>query len=250
MPGIKPLNKNFPLPFTGFSKNTFKFFSDIEKNNNSDWFSSNRSVYDNYIVEPSRAFVNSIGQFFNYVNPSIRTEPKFNKTLMRISNDMRFSKKNPYKNYFLIHFGRFKMDSEFYVYIDKKGIEYGIFLNNSIDDGLYFNQNVLSNRKEIIKTFKNYKLNNKFSFYSFKKDSKLLAEKFNAEKDFDVFERTKYILLQKSLLKKEKIVCKTDFLNEAVKTFSRLYPLYCFAISPRPLKFLNDFEERIGVAFD
>ncbi len=245
---IKPFSKNLPPPFTGFSKNTFKFLQEIEKNNNSDWFNSNRSIYDNYIVEPSRAFVNSIGQFFNHVNPSIRTEPKFNKTLMRISNDMRFSKQKPYKNYFLIHFGRFKMDSEFYVYINKKGIEYGIFLNNSVDNDLYFNQNLLSNRKEITKIFKHYKLNNKFSFYSFKKDSKLLAEKFNAENDFDIFEKTKYILLQKSLLKNEKVIYKADFLNEAIKTFSRLYPLYCFAISPRPLKLLNDFEERMGVA--
>ena len=158
MPGIKPLNKNLFSPFTGFSKNTFKFFYEIEKNNNSGWFNSNRFVYDNYIVEPSRAFVSSIAQFFNHLNPSIRTEPKFNKTLMRISNDMRFSKKKPYKNYFLIHFGRFKMDSEFYVYIDKRGIEYGIFLNNSINDDLYFNQNLLSNRKEINKIFKDYKL--------------------------------------------------------------------------------------------
>ena len=247
MPGIKPLNKNLFSPFTGFSKNTFKFFYEIEKNNNSGWFNSNRFVYDNYIVEPSRAFVSSIAQFFNHLNPSIRTEPKFNKTLMRISNDMRFSKKKPYKNYFLIHFGRFKMDSEFYVYIDKRGIEYGIFLNNSINDDLYFNQNLLSNRKEINKIFKDYKLNNKFSFYSFKKDSELIAEKFNTQKDFDIFEKTRYILLQKSLLKKEKLIYEADFLNEAVKTFSHLYPLYCFAISPQPLKLLNDFEERMGV---
>jgi uncharacterized protein (TIGR02453 family) len=248
MPGIVSLNKDQSLPFRGFSRSTFKFFGEIEKNNNSGWFNSNRSIYDNYIVEPARAFVNSTGQFFNHVNPSIRTEPKFNKTLMRISNDMRFSKKQPYKNYFLIHFGRFKMDSEFYVYIDKKGIEYGLFLNNSIDDDLHLNSNLLAYRKEIIKTFKDYKLNNLFSLYTFKKDTELLVEKFNAEKDFNIFEKVKYILLQKSLPKKEKIIYKPEFLNEAIRTFSRLYPLYCYAISPQPLKLLNDFEERIGVA--
>ena len=247
MPRIKLLDDN-PSQFKGFSKNTFKFLRELEKNNSVNWFSANRSSYDQYIVNPSRAFVSSISQFFNHLNPSIRTEPKFNKTLMRISNDMRFSKGKPYKNYFLIHFGRFKMDSEFYVYIDKKGIEYGVFLNNSFDEDLYFNQNLFSNRTEIMKTFKKYKLNDVFSLYSFKKDSELLSARFNAEKNFELFANTKYILLQKSLLKKEKIIFAPEFLNETIKTFSRLYPLYCFAISPRPIKLLNEFEDRMGIA--
>ncbi len=61
------------------------------------------------------------------------------------------------------------MDSEFYVYIDKKGIKYGVFLNNSIDNDLYFNQSISSDRTEIIKAFKKYKFNNIFNLYSFKK---------------------------------------------------------------------------------
>ena len=248
MPGVKLPAESPASLFNGFSKNTFKFLIDLEKNNNIKWFNSNRSSYDEYIVKPSRAFVNSIGQFFNHLNPSIRTEPKFNKTLMRISNDMRFSKANPYKNYFLIHFGRFKMDSEFYIYIDKKGIEYGVFLNNSEDDELFFNQSLSSYRTEIVKTFKKYKLNNIFSLYSFKKDSELLSARFNAENKFELLTDIKYILLQKSLLKKDKIIFSSEFLTETIKTFSRLYPLYCFAISPQPLKLLNEFEDRMGVA--
>ena len=46
------------------------------------------------------------------------------------------------------------MDSEFYVYMDKKGIEYGVFINNSSGDDLYFNKNLPNNRKEIIKLLK------------------------------------------------------------------------------------------------
>jgi Conserved hypothetical protein (DUF2461) len=234
--------------FKGFSKNTFLFFRNLEKNNNAGWFIENRSGYENYIVNPSRSFVNSIGQFFNQLNPSIRTEPKFNKTLMRISKDMRFAKGEPYKNYFLIHFGRFKMDSEFYVYMDKKGIEFGVFLNNTLGDDLYLSKNLPRYKKEIIKTFKDYRINKIFSLYTFSKNSELLKEKFNAEKDFDIFEVTKYILLQRSLSKKEKILYSPEFLNETIKTFSSLYPVYCFAISPQPLKLLNDFDERMGAA--
>lgn len=241
------MSKTLP-PFDGFSKELFKFFKDLEKNNSVKWFNENRSRYDDYLVTPSKSFIVSIGEFFNQLNPSIRTEPKFNKTLMRINKDMRFAKGAPYKNYFLIHFGRFKMDSEFYVYFDKEGVDYGIFLNNSGEEDLYFNQNLKRFKKQIIQVFKDYKLNNKFRLMELKREPTLVKEKFNAQKDFDILENTKYLLLEKSYLKDEKIIYSVNLVTELIKIFSVLYPVYCFAISPQPMKLLKFFEENLGTA--
>jgi len=112
--------KNEIEHFKGFFKESFLFLNDLAKNNNTDWFAQNKHRYDDFIVKPAKSFVNDIAPYFNNLSTSIRTEPKFNKTLMRINKDMRFAKGSPYKTYFLIHFGRFKMDSEFYVYLDGK----------------------------------------------------------------------------------------------------------------------------------
>ena len=105
-------------PFVGFHPEAFKFLKGLERNNNNGWFTSQRENYENHLVLPAKSFITSIAPFFDHLNPTIRTEPKFNKTIMRISNDMRFSKGDPYRNYLLVHFGKFKMDSEFYLYFD------------------------------------------------------------------------------------------------------------------------------------
>ena len=129
-------------PFTGFPKELFKFLADLEKNNNTEWFYKYKDIYQEYLVTPCRSFVSDIGSFFNLLNPSIRTEPKFNKTLIRINKDMRFTKGEPYRNHFLIHFDRFKMDSEFFVYLDKNIVEYGLFINATKGNDLYFGGNI------------------------------------------------------------------------------------------------------------
>ncbi len=236
--------------FTGFQKQAFLFLKNLEKEkyNNIEWFSKNRNIYQDHIVTPSKAFVQAIAQFFNHLNPSIRTEPKFNKTLMRINNDMRFSKGMPYKTYFLIHFGRFKMDSEFYVYLDKSGISYGIFINNSNGDELYFNANFDRFNKEIINACGKFGINNNFRLSELNKGPELKNLKFNAGKDLGLLRDTKYFLLEKQITLTDKLTFSADLLTAAVKSFSRLYPMYCFSISPNPLKLIDEFEERMGVA--
>lgn len=240
--------KNSPKRFNGFDKGVFKFFSDLEKNNNLEWFSKNRDRYREVLVAPARSYVESIGEFFNHLNPAIRTEPKFNKTLMRINKDMRFARGAPYRNYFLIHFGRFKIDSEFYVYFDRHGISYGMFLNNSGGDDMHFNENLEKFKNEIISVFNNYSLNNKLGLHTFDKEVSVIQKRFNINNHFEKFAETKFILLEKILPAKRKIVTSPDFLAESIKLFSSLYPLYCFAISPDPLKLLGSFEERMGAA--
>jgi uncharacterized protein (DUF2461 family) len=237
-------------PFSGFSKDIFKFLGELEKdkNNNTDWFAKNRVRYDENIVLPAKSFVTTMGQFFNHLNPAIRTEPKFNKTIMRINKDMRFAKGGPYRNYFLIHFGRFKMDSEFFVYFDKNGIEYGLFLNNTQGDELYLNQNISTRGKDIMACCERFKIDNKFDLYELYKDDGIVIPKFKTKKNFDAFSKMKLIILKKNIDPGNKLSISPDFLTEAIKTFSNLYPLYCFAISPNPLKLVQDFDDRMGIA--
>ncbi len=236
-------------PFSGFTKKIFSFFSRLEKNNNTVWFNENRSVYEKELVAPAKSFVASIAPFFNQLNPSIRTEPKFNHTLMRINKDMRFAKGAPYKNYFLIHFGRFKMDSEFYVFLDKSGVTFGMFLNNTSGDEPYFNQNSKRFRNEIIETSRKYRINNKFDLLTFAKNEPVLVKSnYSFIKNYDEMIELNYILIEKSMDKSDKKLFSSDFLVETIREFSMLYPIYCFAISPDPLKLIAEFEEGMGAA--
>lgn len=237
--------------FTGFKPDAFKFLSDLSKdrNNNKEWFAKNRERYDNNLVLQAKSFITSIGQFFNHLNPSIRTEPKFNETIMRINRDMRFAKGGPYRGSLLIHFGRFKSDSEFFVYLDKNGIEYGLFLNNTHEDeGLYFKQNLLTRSSEIIACCERFKINNRYDLYELRKEKDAIYRKFKVNKCITELSKMKYIIIKKDISIEKKLCFSPDIVTEAIRTFSNLYPLYCFSSSPEPMRLVEDFDDRMGVA--
>ncbi|MDR3665410.1 MAG: DUF2461 family protein [Ignavibacteriaceae bacterium] len=233
--------------FEGFHPGAFKYLRGLGKNNNARWFAEHRDEYEEHLVLPAKSFITAVAPFFNQVNPGIRTEPKFNQTIMRISNDMRFSKGDPYKDYFLIHFGRFKMDSEFYLYFDKAGISFGLFLNSTEGEELYFKRNLNEYEKEIKELFIKYKLNGKFGLHSINKKPELVINKFKAERDFNKLKEVKHILLEIGIGLENKQIYTSEILTRTIKVYSSLYPLYCFAITPDPLKYLEAFEENMGV---
>ena len=91
--------------FTGFSKDTIKFFDGLRKNNNKDWFEQHRDMYENSVLEPSKAFVVAMGARLRAIAPRIIAVPKVNKSLFRINRDTRFSlNKSPYKTNLGIYF--------------------------------------------------------------------------------------------------------------------------------------------------
>jgi uncharacterized protein (TIGR02453 family) len=233
-------------PFEGFSKETFKFLTDLENNNTIKWFNENKDRYQENLVKPAKAFVQELAPFLNQLNPAIRSEPKFNKTLMRLNKDMRFAKGAPYRTYFLIHFGRFKMDSEFFVYFSPGEYQIGMFLNNTNGDGLHFKENFQNHKKEIREVFKQYELDNKYSLYKLQKEPVRIKAKFDSSKHIDLFEDLDYILLQKVNQPGLSKVYSGNFIVETIKIISALYPIYCFAISPQPLKELEKFEQNFG----
>lgn len=79
-------------------KSTFQFLTDLNKNNNRDWFTENKSIYD-------KAHQNLVS-FTDELLAEMRKHDHIEtasgkKALMRIYRDTRFSKdKTPYKNHF------------------------------------------------------------------------------------------------------------------------------------------------------
>ncbi|MDZ7765025.1 MAG: DUF2461 family protein [Melioribacteraceae bacterium] len=219
------------MVFKGFSEELFRFLKDLEKNNTVEWFRNNRQRYEEYLVEPSRAYVTEVAPFLNRINPAIRTEPKFNQTLMRLNKDMRFAKGSPYKNYFLIHFGRFKLDSEFFLYFEPNQTDLGIFINNTDGDQLYFKQNYIRYKKEIVEIFNRNKLNNKVYLQQMdNKRPETVLKKFDANKHIEKLGNYKYILIQLTNFTQQKVY-SDNLLPLSIETFTKLYPLLCFSYS-------------------
>ncbi len=231
--------------FNGFSKNLFGFLTDLEKNNSVEWFHDNKERYRKFLVEPAKAFINDLAPFLNQINPAIRSEPKFNQTIMRLNKDMRFVKGDPYRAFLLLHFGRFKLDSEFFLYFEPDDYEIGLFINNGKEENLYFKKNVTKFKKEIISIFSKNKLNDRLSMYELNNEATPLIKKFNAEKHYDKLIETGMIILHMNNKPSLKTVYSSEIVPEMMKMITMLYPLYCFAISSQPLKELQKFEDNL-----
>lgn len=238
--------KSQDLRFAGFDSEIFNFLSDLKKYNKVEWFRNNRERYQKYLVEPAKLFIVEIAPFLNRLNPAIRTEPKFNETIMRLNKDMRFSKGEPYRTFLLIHFGRFKLDSEFYLYFSPDGAELGMFINNKKGNNLFFIENARKFEKEIKDVCRKYNINGNFKLSDLEDEMSIVSKNFNAEKDYSTMCKIDYILLERKKELSPKILFSIKIIDEMISMILQLYPLYCFAISPQPIKLLQKFEDDFG----
>jgi uncharacterized protein (TIGR02453 family) len=232
------------IKFNGYFPETFEFLSKLSKNNSKKWFDKHRNKYEEYILDPSTNFVLEIKQFFNFVNQEIIAEPKFNKSFVRINKDMRFAKK-PYKDYFLIRFGKKKWDSEFFLVINQDDIGVGLFINNEKKEDTLFTSNIINYPEEFIQYSKKYLIDKKFDVYELMKMEKLVKG-FKAEKDMEKLLEIKYFLIRKSYPCDKKVIFSRRFFIEIFKIYSQLYPVYLYATSNTLLNDIKEYDEKVG----
>jgi Conserved hypothetical protein (DUF2461) len=233
--------------FNGFFKETFEFFAELYTHNSVTWFKRHRKDYEEYLMNPARAFVTSIGPFIKFINPTFDTEPKFNRTLVRLNRDMRFAKK-PYKNFFLIRFGKGKWDSELFLYLDRNGIELGAFVNNEKKDGhRRFEENISTYSSIFLETCKTFKIGGEFSAYELRNGTEPISERFNPKRDHAKFNGIDYLIFGKELKKSDPTICSKSLLALAMKIYNRLYPLYIFSTSDNALSECENYSSRIGL---
>ena len=81
-----------------FTPAFFKFFEQLEKHNNKEWFDANRSTYEKEVKEPFKKLVTLILNELAKDQPDILKDAS--KSIFRINRDIRFAKdKSPYKNH-------------------------------------------------------------------------------------------------------------------------------------------------------
>jgi len=114
--------------FTGFPPEALKFFRALEKNNNRDWFESNKQMYLLKVRQPMEQLVAAVGSHMMRFAPAYVKEP--NKAIYRIYRDTRFSAdKTPYKTHIGALFTRPDLPKNesagFYVALSAKAVSFG-----------------------------------------------------------------------------------------------------------------------------
>ncbi len=92
--------------FDGLPADYFKFFNELKKNNNREWFNDNKQRFRASVQEPLAGFVEAMAPRLKKITKHIVADPRLNGgSVFRIYKDVRFSKdKTPYKTHGAVQF--------------------------------------------------------------------------------------------------------------------------------------------------
>ncbi len=117
--------------FNGFSPRFFKFFRELSKNNDRDWFNANKDRYKAEVVQPISEFIEALAPKLEKVSKYYVADPRPNGgSMFRIYRDVRFSKdKRPYKENAGVRLrharGKDAHAPGFYIHLSPKEVFYG-----------------------------------------------------------------------------------------------------------------------------
>jgi uncharacterized protein (TIGR02453 family) len=84
--------------FSSFSPKALTFLRQLKRHNDREWFTANRTTYDDELLAPLRLLVEELDVRCASLSPEIVGNPK--RSIFRIHRDVRFSKdKSPYKTH-------------------------------------------------------------------------------------------------------------------------------------------------------
>ena len=120
------------VPFRGFDRSLLEFLEILQANNNRDWFTQNKNVYERDVLDPCLAFISAMSEPLEDIAPHFRAVPKrTGGSLMRIYRDTRFARdKRPYKTNVGIQFrhelGKDVHAPGYYFHIDPREVFLGV----------------------------------------------------------------------------------------------------------------------------
>jgi uncharacterized protein (TIGR02453 family) len=225
------IKNNLPQKcFTGFSVQSIRFLEDVSSLNSKMWFADNRSLYEQFLLEPFRDLVTDLGASMLKIDPGFEVRPQINKTISGIFRDTRFSKdKKMFKRAMWLTFKRPSRDWKdapayfFELMIDsyRYGLGYYSASRSTMDT---FRRAIDENQKEFLKAISFQKLN---PFIELKGDKyKRSIGCDHPEIIQDWYQRKSFYLVRNKPI--NNILFSSRLTNDVLGCFSTLAPLYKF----------------------
>jgi len=207
---------------------TFKFFKELKKNNNKEWFHANKMRYS-AIREGFIQFLESVYPYLCEFDPELKGID-IRKSVFRVNRDIRFSKdKSPYKiqmGAYLAKGGRKSTQAGYYLHIEPGNsfIAGGSYCPPSdilkkIRSEIYYN---VKEFKSIINS-KNFK-----SHFGNIQGSKLVRPPVGFPKDFEEIDLLKFKDYTIFYPVNDKTVMNPSFPDRAIEIFEEMNPFNDF----------------------
>jgi uncharacterized protein (TIGR02453 family) len=88
-----------------FTRETFRFFRDLGRNNRKIWMDANRERYQQFVVQPFRRLLEELSPAVLQLDPRFDTTGRTGANFSRINRDIRFAKdKTPYRTQMYLKF--------------------------------------------------------------------------------------------------------------------------------------------------
>jgi len=204
----------------------FSFLSELEQNNNRDWFNTNKSRYQESL-EYFRQFAGKLLNGISSFDPSLgNLEPK--DTIFRIYKDVRFSKdKSPYKTHFgcwMAKGGRKSTDAGYYFHLEpeKSFLAAGVWMPPKEQLSL-IRQEIVFHPDAYLEVINDPLL--RVNFERGGKEDMLKKGPVGYDKDFIHLEEIKYKHYIYSRNFSDGEILDTSLTRMAVEDYKKLYPL-------------------------
>lgn len=201
-------------------KSTFKFLKDIAKNNNREWFNSNKDYYKE-AHENVKSFLSALEIEMN------KTDVIEKAKLFRIYRDVRFSKdKTPYKSHFALFLkreGAFRRGGYYLGIQPGNSMIAGGFWKPESKDLKLIRDHISADHKPLMKILKAKKFKDLFGQLE-GEQLKKIPRGFDADHPAADLLRHKQFLVHRKM--KDSDVTSPQFLKEVVKSWKGIRPYF------------------------
>ncbi len=227
-----------PVPKASFTKDTFRFFRELERNNHKPWMDENRHRYREYIVQPCRRFLEDLAPALLQLNPEFDVTGKTGANFSRINRDIRFAKdKTPYKTQMYVKVQCPRPDGsetgQLYVGLSTKTVTVGFRIYSGEKRktsalALLAEPRVSASPKWVVQQKKRLSRNYESYWYATVKGEWTKHEGWPA--DAEDWKRIRAWIVRKKL--SPAAALRPDFQKQILKVFKDLYPLLKFTAIP------------------
>ncbi len=115
-------------PTPVLTRETFRFLADLARNNRTDWMRDQRPRYQEHVVAPMRALLDSLAPVALSLHAEFDTSARTGTSFSRINRDTRFARdKRPYRAEMYLRFSRPAVtgDGQLYVRVGVEGATAG-----------------------------------------------------------------------------------------------------------------------------
>jgi uncharacterized protein (TIGR02453 family) len=215
---------------TTLSRDTFRFFKDLARNNRTEWMHANRSRYEEHVVAAMRGLLEALAPAALSLHGGFDTRGRVGTSFSRINRDIRFARdKHPYRAQMYLQFSRgaIKDDGQLYVGVGAEGVTAGFRIYGGRRDSTLrrvARANALDNPKWL--TSQARRLGRRYESYWYATVKGAWAKHEGFPTKQEQWERLQGWVVRRMF--SATAATRSSFPRDVAKVFKDVFPLYAF----------------------